>query len=220
MSILLLHEIEELKKKLLTLAAMANENVGLAVKAVQERDEELTKRVIQGDTEIDSMEIELEEDALKILALHQPVAVDLRFIVAALKINNDLERIGDLAVNIAKRGRSLRGCPVPDQPLNILDMADKVKTILDLSLQSVVRLDADIARHVLASDNEIDDMNKKARRMIIEGMKRNVDHVETYCYYLNVSRNLERIGDHATNIAEDVLYLVEGVIIRHGAEPM
>jgi phosphate transport system protein len=216
MTIHLQREIEKLKRDILALGSMVEESVYRAVKAVSDRDTALAEKVIEADRDIDRFEVEIEENCLKILALHQPVAADLRFIIAVLKINNDLERIGDLALNVASRGRRLAGLPRVNSPFDYQGMADRVKSMLKRSLQSLVMVDAKTARSVLADDDEVDQQNREMYQVVQESIRRQPEYLESFVFYLSVSRNLERIADHATNIAEDVIYMVEGEIIRHG----
>ncbi len=209
-------EVDRLKRKLLALSAYVEESVQRAVKAVSERDEKLAQRVIDTDFEIDEMEVDVEEDCLKILALHQPVAIDLRFIIAVLKINNDLERIGDLAVNIAERAVSLSKRDKINSPFDFQTMAERVQKMLQKALDALVNADAKLAREVLVSDDEIDEMNRQMYDSIKMGIRQDPDNVDTLIQVLAISRNLERIADHTSNIAEDVIYMVDGDIIRHG----
>lgn len=215
-------EVENLKKKIFSLSTIVEESVSRAVKSIGERDASLAERVIEADHEIDQMEIDVEEECLKILALHQPVAIDLRFIIVVLKMNNDLERIGDLAVNIAERSLSLSLSPgLPKQEV-LLDfiklMAQKAKSMLRKSLDALVNLDANLAREVCASDDEVDELYRNMFNQVRDGIKRNLEQVDYYLQLLGVSRHLERIADHATNISEDVMYMVEGEISRHKTE--
>jgi phosphate transport system protein len=216
MTIHLEKEIETLKRKILALSSMVEETVYRAVKAVAECDAVTAESVVQGDDAIDAMEVEVEEDCLKALALHQPVATDLRFIVSVLKINSDLERIGDLAVNIAQRAGALSKLERIPAFLDLSGMAEKVKQMLRKSLTSLVNLDSGLARQVCASDDAIDNLNRSMHQQITEKIKSDPSHTEVFILLLSVSRNLERIADHATNIAEDVIYMNEGQIIRHG----
>lgn len=209
-------EVDRLKRKLLALSAYVEESVQRAVKAVSERDEKLAQRVIDTDFEIDEMEVDVEEDCLKILALHQPVAIDLRFIIAVLKINNDLERIGDLAVNIAERAVSLSKREKINSPFDFQTMAARVQKMLQKALDALVNGDAKLAREVLVSDDEIDEMNRQMYDSIKMGIRQDPGNVDTLIQVLAISRNLERIADHTSNIAEDVIYMVDGDIIRHG----
>jgi phosphate transport system protein len=210
--------IEELKRRILELSALVEERVYRALKAVEERNAELAAEVIAGDNTIDLMEVEVEEECLKILALHQPVATDLRFIVAVLKINNDLERIGDLAVNIASRAKAL--CAIKAPPAVHVDFQGaegKVQQMLRRSLEALVNLDEQVAKWVCTSDDAIDDINRSVHKQVIQAIREHPADVDRLILLLSVSRNLERIADHATNIAEDVLYMVRGEIVRHSA---
>lgn len=212
----LFREVEKLKKLILTLSALVEDRVYKAMLSVEQRDLDLAEEVENGDHEVDSMEVEVEEECLKLLALHQPVAIDLRFIIAVLKINSDLERIGDLAVNIAARAINLSKKKNISSPLDFDQMAEKVKSMLRKSLEALVNLDSAAARAVLASDDEVDDMHRHMYRLICENIARTPQDVDGMICFLSVSRNLERIADHATNIAEDVIYMIEGDIVRHG----
>jgi len=218
MSIHLLKEIEKLKKMILALSAMVEESVQRAVKAIDTRDEKLAQRVIDSDYEIDKKEVDVEEECLKILALHQPVAIDLRLIIAVLKINNDLERVADLAVNIAERAVFLANQERLPMGFNFAQMAEKAQAMLRKSLDALVNLDAHLAREVCAADDEVDAMNREAYLAVQQGIRRHPERMEALIHMLSVSRHLERIADHATNIAEDVIYMCEGQIVRHRSE--
>jgi phosphate transport system protein len=208
-------EIEKLQTKLLELVATAKDAVEKAVKSVDDRDADLAQAVVDGDVEIDRAEVNLEEDCLKILALYQPVATDLRLIVSVMKINNDIERIGDLAVNIAERTLFLCTAPPVEAPSDLVDMRAKALAMLTGSLDSLVRRDTKRAREVRAGDDEVDELNRQIFREFSAAVRKNPDHVECLLSYLSVGRHLERIADYATNIAEDVIYLMEGEIVRH-----
>ncbi|MBI5117500.1 phosphate signaling complex protein PhoU [Candidatus Poribacteria bacterium] len=208
-------EIETLKKHLLYLAAVVEENVRKAVKSIEQRDKTLAEKVIEVDLEIDRREVWIEEDCLKILALHQPVAIDLRFIAAALKLNNDLERIGDLAVNIAERAIYLSITEKVETSFDYHPMTRKTESMLRRSLDALVNLDADLAREVCRSDDEVDALETEIVNQVQEAIKKNPEQVDRLLHYMFVARHLERIADHATNIAEDVIYMVTGEIIRH-----
>ena len=208
-------EIETLQTKLLELVATAKDAVEKAVKSVDQRDAKLAQAVVDGDVEIDRAEVNLEEDCLKILALYQPVATDLRLIVSVMKINNDIERIGDLAVNIAERTLFLCTAPPVEAPSDLVDMRAKALAMLTGSLDSLVRRDTKRARKVRAGDDEVDELNRQIFREFSAAVRKNPDHVECLLSYLSVGRHLERIADYATNIAEDVIYLMEGEIVRH-----
>jgi phosphate transport system protein len=215
MAIHLMKEIEGLKRKTLSLSTLVEENVGRAVLAFTEKNEKLARQVINLDNVIDTLEIEVEEECLKILALHQPVAVDLRFIIAALKMNSDFERIGDLATNIAERALALAKSPDSVIGDKLGCMVEHVRGMLKNSLDSLVNLDAPLAKKVCASDDEVDacyrEMYDDVKKSIIESPANLDDSLQV----LSTSRHLERIADHATNIAEDVIYLVDGEISRH-----
>jgi len=220
MSIHLLREVERIKKHLLALSAMVEEALRKAAKAVTHKDETLARRVIEDDSEIDHMEVDIEEDCLKILALHQPVAVDLRFIVAILKINSDLERIGDLAVNIAEQVLFLSAQPMP-MPANGYDftaMASKAQVMLKQSLDSLIQLDTTLARNVCTADDEVDQQYRAIFMTAKEQIKIHPDQTDVWLIILMIARQLERIADHTTNIAEDVIYMIDGHIVRHQHE--
>ncbi len=209
------NEIEILKKKILSVSTLVEESVHLAVKAMLTFNMELAQSIIENDEEIDRLEVEVEEDCLKILALYQPVAADLRFVIAVLKLNHDIERIGDLSVSIAHRALTLFELPKIQIVWDFSDMADKVKAMLRKSLECLVNRDSLPAYEVLASDDEVDNINRTMYREIQAAMKKSPETLESLQCLISLSRSLERIADHATNIAEDVIYLVEGKIVRH-----
>lgn len=210
-----MHEIERLKKQILELSAQVEEGLILAVKSLQTRDEALAEQVIRGDFDVDQAEVEVEEEALKILALYQPVAMDLRFLTTVLKINNDLERIGDLATNIAKRAVKISKEPEVPVPEQMIEAATRTRDMVRDSLNAFVGLDADLARTICLMDDKTDNLCREVRRIVEEQIKSHPEHLSCCLDMLLASRNIERIGDHATNISEDVIYLVEGVIVRH-----
>ena len=211
-------EVENLKKQILALSARVEDNVYRAVQALSERNSALAEEVIKSDLGIDETEVAIEEECLKVLALHQPVAIDLRFIIAILKINNDLERMGDLAVNIAERAMFLATRERPDIPIDLSHMAEKTKAMMKKSLDALMKQDAKLAYEVLETDDEIDAMNRDMYVEIQEAIRRKPEQLESLIHLLSCSRHLERIADHATNIAEDVIYMIDGVIVRHRAE--
>jgi phosphate transport system protein len=209
-------EIERLKKMILSLSAVVEESVRTSVRSIEDRNGALASEVIASDARIDQTEVDVEEECLKILALHQPVAIDLRYIVAVLKMNNDLERIGDLAVNIAERTVFLcERAPIP-APFDFGGMCHKTLGMLQGSLDAMMNMDPDRARAVLASDDEVDDINRQMYAKISGALRQNPEHAEVLLSYLSAARSMERIADSTTNIAEDVIYLVEGRIVRHG----
>ncbi|MGD8953718.1 MAG: phosphate signaling complex protein PhoU [Desulfobacterales bacterium] len=208
-------ELDNIKKMILSLGALVEERVRLAAEAVENKDAEAAQRIIKTDYEIDEMEVEIEEECLKVLALHQPVAIDLRFLIAVIKINNDLERIGDQAVNIAQRVSVLAKRNDKDFDFDYAQMAEKAETMLRMSLDALVNLDEDLASKVVTMDDEVDQIQKDAYDRIKTAMIENTDKIGYMINLLLISRHLERLADHATNIAEEVIYLVEGEIVRH-----
>lgn len=213
-------EIERLKRAVLRMAGVVEETVLAAVRSLQTRDRLLAHRVIERDSEIDQTEVDIEEECLKVLALHQPVAIDLRFIISVLKINNDLERTADLAVNIAERSAYLATQePIPI-PFALPAMVETTTTMLRKSLDALVNMDARQARIVRAMDDEVDGMNRDAFVSIQDRIAQDLSQLDRLIHFLSVARHLERIADLATNIAEDVIYLVEGMIVRHRHESL
>ena len=210
--------IEKLKTDLLEVGTQVEENLRAAVDALNERDIKKATMVIQNDDIIDALEVEVEEECLKILALHQPVATDLRFIVAALKINNDLERVGDLAVNVAERALYVSKHQPIEVKLDFQTMGIKTQWMLKNSLDALVHQDDVLARNVCLADDEVDDMNREMYTQVQEAIKKNPNQIKVLIHLLSTSRHLERIADLATNIAEDVLYMIDGEIMRHQIE--
>ncbi|MDD3642326.1 MAG: phosphate signaling complex protein PhoU [Candidatus Krumholzibacteria bacterium] len=211
-------EIEKLKREILALGAVVEESLHNAVSALERRDPELARQTIDGDPAIDQMEVDVEENCLKVLALHQPVARDLRLIIAILKINNDLERVGDLAVNIAERALFLATREKIEIPLDFVHMADVAKKMLKKSLDALVGEDPALAHEVCRMDDEVDAINREMYGVIQGAIRKQPERLESLIHLLSVSRHLERVGDSATNIAEDVIYMIEGVIVRHKVE--
>ena len=211
-------EIENLKKLILSLGAIVEEQIQRAVLALERRDIKLAEEVFERDNEVDSLEIIVEEECLKILALYHPVAHDLRFVVAVLKMNNDLERIGDLAANIARRVKYLSKKEKIELISEFIETANKVQIMVKKSLDSLVNTDEKLARVVIASDEEVDKLTKHMLKRTINAIEKNPDKVKEYFSIRSISKNLERIADSATNIAEDVVYLCTGEIIRHQPE--
>lgn len=218
MSVHLHTEIEKLKKMIIALGTDVEENLHQAVQSLENRDIPLGEKIISADRMIDKREVGLEEECLKILALHQPVAVDLRFVIAVLKINNDLERIGDLAVNIAEKAVFLATQSPIDIPFDFAGMSEKTKAMLKESLESLVNFDSKRARAVCAADDEVDAINREMYDQVQGGIREDIDKLERLIHYLGVARHLERIADLATNIAEDVIYMADGEIVRHKTE--
>jgi len=212
------HEIDRLKRKILALAALVEEAVAKSVTAVNERDAAAGQRIIDADGQVDAMEVEVEEECLKILALYQPVAHDLRFIVACIRLNSDLERIGDLAVNIAEQAVFLASVPVPTvKPLDVGAFARHVRSMLSGALDALVNVDPLVALRVCADDDQADAIHRETFERVEDAVRKHPGEFAVLTHFLSVSRYLERIADHATNIAEDVIYMVEGEIVRHKA---
>lgn len=210
--------IDELKRLILSLGADVEESVRLSVQSLTQRKSEQALKVIEADYKIDQSEVFIEEECLKILALYQPVANDLRLIISILKINNDLERIGDLSVNIAERAVYLSTEARVNLPFDLQDMAEKVRSMLKRSLDALVNRDEKLARKVCEDDDAVDELNREMYVCVEQAIKKDPDNLNSYIQLLSASRYLERIADHTTNIAEDVIYLVTGEIIRHGSD--
>ena len=208
-------ELETIKKRILTLGSMVEDLVHDSVKAVDRVDADLADQIIKKDSEIDETEVDIEEECLKVLALHQPVAVDLRFIIAVIKINNELERIGDQAVNIAQRVQVIAKRPKPPFWFDYSEMGEKAQKMLRMSLDALVNMDVDLAYRVITMDDEVDQIKSDAYDKIKQAIQDLPERVGYYINLLLISRHLERLADHATNIAEEVIYLVEGEIFRH-----
>jgi phosphate transport system protein len=209
-------EIERLKKELLLVSGMVEENVARSIKALVERDSVLADQVPEMDKEIDIKEIEVEEECLKIIALHQPVAFDLRFISSVLRINRDLERTGDIAVNIARRAKFLNTqMPAPQIHPEFTTAAARAQNMLKQSLDALTQLDIELAKKVCEEDKLLDAICARIFDDVMHQIEKEPDRVETLTQLLMLPRRLERIGDHATNIAEDLIYMIEGEIVRH-----
>ena len=215
MSIHLQREIEKLQKHLLSLCAVVEDQVQMAIRAFLERDENRALEVERRDAEVDQREVEVEEECLKMLALYQPVATDLRLIVTVLKINNDLEQIGDLAVNVARKAAAVAAEPPLDISFDIAGMWEKVQAMLRDSLDALINTDPQLAAAVCARDDEVDRMKHEMRVEIEEEARRQPELMSHLLKLLGVTRNLERIADYSVNIAEDVIYMVNGTIVRH-----
>jgi len=208
-------DLERLKKHILEMGGLVEQALNHGTRGLVEWDERNARLAIAKDLEIDRMQLEIDEECLKILALHQPVAGDLRFITSTMKICNDLERIGDLAVNIGERVLSALGQPVVMEPLSFDKMTTVTRGMLRDSLDSLVNADTTLAHQVCARDDIVDDINSKHFEILQELMQRDPKSVPGAVALLSVTRNIERIADLATNIAEDVVFLVDAQDIRH-----
>lgn len=208
-------ELEELKARLLEMGGLAEDRLRLAVRGLVEREAALVDAVLTGDVAINQLHIEIDDRCFKLLALHQPMAVDLRSIVAAVKINSDLERVGDLAVNISEAVRRyLQHAPVKEL-IDIPRMAELAQTMLRDALDAFVRRDIVLAQQVLAQDDTLDALKTQVFRELLGYMMRDSATIEPALDLILISRHLERIGDHATNVAEDVIFMVSAKDVRH-----
>jgi phosphate transport system protein len=210
-------ELDELKHRILAMAGMSEQAIDLAVQAYTQRDLALCQRVLNNEDAINRAEREVDEFAIDLLAMQQPMAVDLRFILAVIKINADLERVGDQAVNIVQRVMNMIEMPAYDLPVDIPAMASRVRSMVRDALRSFIEGDTDLARHVLLADDEIDRMNHEAFANLSAFMQKKPEGAVQALDALSIARNLERVADHATNIAEDVIFWVRGADVRHGA---
>ena len=211
-------ELEHLKARLLEMGGLAEDRLRLAVRALTERDLTLVDRVLTGDAAINQLHIEVDDRCFKLLALHQPMAVDLRAIVSAVKINTDLERVGDLAVNIGEAAARYLEHPPVKELIDIPRMADIAQEMLRDALDSYVRRDLALAQQVLDRDDELDLLKTQVFRELLTHMVRNQVTIEPSLDLILISRHLERVGDHATNVAEDVIFMVSAKDVRHQAE--
>jgi len=211
-------ELEQLKARLLEMGGLAEEQVRVAVKALVDRDRDLIERVLTGDEPINKLHIEIDGRCFTLLALHQPMAVDLRAIVSAVKINTDLERVGDLAINIAEAARRYAQHPAVKKLIDIPRMAAIAQSMLRDALDAFVRRDMVLAQHVLDEDDKLDSLKTQVFRELLTYMLQDPATIEAALDLILISRHLERIGDHATNIAEDVIFMVSARDVRHHAD--
>ncbi|MBA2124295.1 phosphate transport system regulatory protein PhoU [bacterium Unc6] len=210
-------ELNLLKENLLRMAALAESRVRSCIDALVSRDEEIAKKVIESDEQINNMQMEVDETCLKLIALHQPTAIDLRFLTMTMKISDELERIGDLAVNIAECSQKLITEPLLKRLIDIPRMARLAENMVKSSIDAFVRWDAELAKTVCENDNEVDGLKDQILRELLTYMMEDQKTITRAIELILVSRHLERIADHATNIAEDVIYMVKGEDIRHHA---
>jgi phosphate transport system protein len=210
-------ELEELKHRILAMAGMAEQAVDLAVQAYSQRDMAMCQRVFNNEPAINRAEREIDEFAVDLLAMQQPMAIDLRFILAVIKINADLERVGDQAVNIAQRVMNMIELSPKDLPVDIPAMATKVRKMVRDALQSFIEGDTELAKSVLEADDAVDRINKEAFANLSDRMQDQPESAAQALAALSIARNLERVADHATNIAEDVIFWVRGADVRHRA---
>jgi phosphate transport system protein len=211
-------ELEQLKGKLLEMSALVEASVQRSVAAVAQKDRSAAEQVFRDEARINELEMEIDEFAINLLATQQVVAADLRLVVAALKINTDLERMGDLSVSIAQRAVSLLSEPMIKPMVDIRHMSSLVESMVRKSLDAFVTNDADMARSVLASDDAVDSLRTASYHELVSFMEKDPQHIPQALDLIGITRSLERIADHSTNIAEDVMFLVKGIDVRHHAE--
>ena len=208
-------ELKHLQERLLFMGGLVEEAIGRAMRALVSRDAALAQQVVTSDAAVNMLEIEVDDLCLKFLALHHPEASDLRFVTMAFKINNDLERMGDLAVNIAERTLDLLKDPLLKPLIDIPRMAAMAQGMVKDSLDAFVRRDADLAREICRRDDDVDNINQQLFRELLTYMLQDPRTIERAVELILVGRHLERLADHATNIAEDVVFLVQGRTIKH-----
>ena len=211
-------ELDELKRRLLEMGGLAEERLQLAVKGIVDRDLAVIDWVLGGDSDVNKLHVEIDDRCVKLLALHQPMAVDLRSIVAAVKINTDLERVGDLAVNITEAGQRYLMHPPVKELIDIPRMATLAQTMLRDALDSYVNRNLELAHSVLTADDRLDALKGQVFRDLLNFMLSDQSTIEAAIDLILISRHLERVGDHATNIAEDVIFMVTAKDIRHSED--
>jgi phosphate transport system protein len=208
--------LDELKHKLLVMAGLSEQALQLAIRGYRERDQQFCQQVFEREREINNIERDIDHLALDLLAMQQPMAVDLRFIVAVIKINTDLERVGDQAVNIAERVQELIDRPPIDLPVDLPEMAELAAKMIRSALDAFIRADPQLAEQVCIMDDDVDRMNGEAQLVLGRVIQANPQTARVCIDAIIISRNLERIADHATNIAEDVIFWTSGKDVRHG----
>lgn len=215
MTVHLQRDLDSLKKDIVHLGSLVQNSTQSVVEFLGTKSEQQLQEVLEYEDRINELEVDIEEHCLKVLALHQPVAIDLRFIIVIMKVNNDLERMGDQAVNISHRVKSLIDSPELPISLPIDEMTNAVQKMVSLSLEALVSQDPAIARKVVDMDDIVDDLNAQTYDLIRETIQANPSLVNSAMSMATISSNLERIGDLCTNIAEEVIFMVEGQVIRH-----
>ena len=215
MSIHLIRDLDNLHRLILTMCARVEQIIHSAVDALHNPNYERARQIMAADDEVDRMDVEIEEECLKLLALHQPVAIDLRRITTVLNMGGELERVADLGVSIAERSCGIASCAEISAPEDMKDMSRQALDMLHRSIDAYVHLDVRTAREVCNQDETIDNLNRVIIEELTDLIRSRPDLVEPALHMFSASRQIERIADHATNIAEDVVYLVQGEIIRH-----
>ena len=216
MSVHLQRQIEKLKSHITALGSRVEQSLLRAMVSIERRDASLADQVIAEDDVIDRIELDVEEECLQTLALYQPVATDLRYVVAVLKINSDLERIADMATSIARQGKYLSAePPIDPMPFDLAGMADRVRRMLSRALEAMLNADPQLAESVRQADDEVDAIHRHMYEQVEGAMRRQPDRIPSYIHLMIISRQLERVADLATNIAEDVIYTAQGKLVRH-----
>ncbi len=211
-------QLEKLKTRIIKMCSLVDEQVEFAIRAIENEDTALAELVIDRDKKVDKYDLKIDKICQKIFALNQPVAMDLRLIMSSLIINNNLERVGDIAVNISESFLDLKKKPEFMNRIHFGEMSKLVKTMIRNAIDSFIESDAQLAKSVIESDDVVDNFNKENRKILIEIMKESRENIEPGVAMLVISRQLERLGDHATNIAEDVYFIVEAQMIKHKYE--
>jgi phosphate transport system protein len=209
-------DLDQLRHELLSLFGLVEQMIAKAFQALRDRRVDLAAEVIESDEVVDSREVKIEEECLKLLALHQPVARDLRWLTMVIKINSDLERMADLACNIAERAEALHRAPNFPIPDRLQKMVQEANTMVRCALDAFVDTDVELARQVIKSDDSVDQLNREVIAELLQRMKADPDEVEAALHCFSAARHLERVADLAENLAEDVIYMVDGQIVRHG----
>ncbi|MBL8008627.1 MAG: phosphate signaling complex protein PhoU [Ignavibacteria bacterium] len=212
-------ELEQLKTKIIKMGSLVEEQIEFSIRALFEGNLDLAKTVIRRDDEVDKYDIKIDKHCQRIFALTQPVAFDLRLIMSALMINNDLERMGDIAVNISERAEPLLGYGELLRKMRVDEMSAKVKKIVKMSIDCFVNSDAELAKMIILMDVEVDKLDKEIFDLLTKEMKAYPDLIVPCSHILTLIRNIERLSDHASNIAEDVIFLVDAKIIKHSKDP-
>jgi phosphate transport system protein len=210
-------DLDKLKHRILSMASIAEQAIDLAVQAYTHRDPTLCERVIAHESAINRAQREVDQHAVDLLAMQQPMAIDLRFILAVIKMNADLERVGDQAVNIVQRVMNMIELPASELPVDIPAMAAQVRAMVRDALRAFIEGDTDLAKHVLEADDEVDRINREAFASLSLCLRSHPDSAVQALDLISITRNLERVADHATNIAEGVIFWIHGADVRHGA---
>jgi phosphate transport system protein len=210
-------ELDELNNRLLEMSGLVEDSIRSSVSAVVDHDSQVAEKVFENEVRINQLEISIDNIAIRLLALQQPVAVDLRFVTMSIKINNNLERMGDIAVNIAQRAISLLALPSAHPRIDITYMSKLAQDMIRNSIDAFLRRDADLAKKVLTSDDAVDDQRDEMYDVVLKYMEEDSSRIHPGIDYIFIARGLERLADHATNIAEDVLFFVQGIDVRHHA---